>query len=582
MMSNSGHMTMSADGEWIAAVGRGGDGNVTARIWAIDNGQVVSELKLGTNAVHALAISPDRGSLVSIPAEQCVAQVWDIEKKEVTRKTELKTDSIDPRPRYYGAARYSRDGKWLAVGGVESVELLNCATGQIRSFRHPGVQSVVSLDFSLDGRFLAVGRAFVEPNVEIVDLEQMAVTETLTGHRGFIARVAFSHDSRLLASASGDQTIKLWDTHTWNERATLFGHTDEVWCVDFSPDDKFLVSGGKDNLMYVWQVDESGLRNDSILLPEPDQQSVDASPDGKRFVTVKKDDGIVSLWGAAVSEHPELGTNNVSASWVAPDEILLGADNPPQIKAWNLADRTVTSYPLHSTADILGFMHLPGPGLLVAAFWDDGRKEITVTRWDLASRRDLSTCVIHCVKPRDWFRALSKDGRALAVSNGEAIEVYDIVTGKVRSKVSALRETQLRDAQSLKLALSPDGKWLAHAQNDFPRSEIWDTSQDKKVETLYGHNLVSLGIEFSTDGRRMTSFTIGSEPIRIWDTESWQTVFSLDPKPGTFLWNSRFLSDGNTIATNEGIFATEEHWIRLWQAPSWEEIEAAEAPRNQR
>jgi eukaryotic-like serine/threonine-protein kinase len=573
LMSNSGHLTMSEDGEWIAAVSRSSDGNFTARIWAVNGGRAITELPLGDIPVHALAISPDRKSLVAIGTERSIAEVWDIGTKRVAREIELKTESS--LRTYYGAARYSRDGKWLAVGGIESVELLNLESGAKRTFNLPGTERVVSLAFSPDGRFLAVGRAFVHPNVMIVDLEQEGVIHILTGHRGFLTRVTFSHDGRLLASASGDQTIKLWDTRTWKEQATLFGHTDEVWCVDFSPDDKFLVSSGKDKRMYVWQVDAAGQRNNSLRLPEHSQKYVDASPDGKRFVTVKKDAGTVSLWGATASSHPELGTNNVSASWVAPDEILLGAENPSQIKVWNLADRTVTTFPLPFIRGTPEFLHLPGPRLLVAAAWDEERNELTVTRWDEDTHRELSTCLIPSGKSLAWWRALSKDGRTLAVPNlDREVEIYDLVTGVIRSRLSAVTQRARRPPR---LAISPDGNWLATAETDYPRSLVWDASQDRQHFTLYGHNLVTLGMEFSADGRRMMSFSIGSEPVRLWDTESWQTVFSFDPAPGSFLWDSRYLSDGNTIAISEGVFATDEHWIRIWQAPSWEEIEAAEA-----
>ena len=49
----------------------------------------------------------------------------------------------------------------------------------------------------------------------------------------------------MLAAASRDRTIKLWEVSTRQELATLTGHTDEVEAVAFHPDGRRLVSGGR-------------------------------------------------------------------------------------------------------------------------------------------------------------------------------------------------------------------------------------------------------------------------------------------------------------------------------------------------
>ena len=66
--------------------------------------------------------------------------------------------------------------------------------------------------------------------------------------------IAFSPDGKRLASASGDQTVKVWDAMSGQEMVTLKGHTQTVNSVAFSPDGKRLASASYDQTVKVWDV----------------------------------------------------------------------------------------------------------------------------------------------------------------------------------------------------------------------------------------------------------------------------------------------------------------------------------------
>jgi WD40 repeat protein len=70
---------------------------------------------------------------------------------------------------------------------------------------------------------------------------------------GYVNHVAFAPDGARLVSTSGDQTLKIWDTHRAAELATLYGHHGMVNSVEFTKDGRMIYSSGYDGEIRFWE-----------------------------------------------------------------------------------------------------------------------------------------------------------------------------------------------------------------------------------------------------------------------------------------------------------------------------------------
>src|SRR5262249_3271664 len=121
--------------------------------------------------------------------------------------------------------------------------------------RYPNSRPVECVRFSPDGKVLA--SASTDGTIKIWEIPTGKELRTLTANSEWVESVAFHPDGQMLASGSWDRTVKLWDVAT----GQLVGSSIEMergWggvnCVAFSPDGKTIASTWSRNEVKLWEV----------------------------------------------------------------------------------------------------------------------------------------------------------------------------------------------------------------------------------------------------------------------------------------------------------------------------------------
>ena len=163
--------------------------------------------------------------------------------------------------------------------------------------------------------------------------------------------LAFSPDGKTVASAHGDNTVRLWDPITSNETATLKGHKERINTLAFSPDSALLASGSADDSIILWDVREN--RKHAILTGHRDEiRILTFSPVGRRLLASGSVDGTVRFWNANTGN--ELSTFATGhTAWIgdvafsADDTTLASVTGNGTVQIWDIkTGRELTALPI--------------------------------------------------------------------------------------------------------------------------------------------------------------------------------------------------------------------------------------------
>ena len=191
--------------------------------------------------------------------------------------------------------RFSADGRRLATGGNRCCQVWDVASGESRGvFRDDQVREdgagnnedlyMRACCFSVDGKHLIAGAE--DAVLRVWDVQTGQLVRRLAGHVGDI--YAVSVHGGLVASGSGDRTVRLWEGNGGEPRIFTASNDEDgdagITSLSLSPDGRWLLAGCLDRVIRIWDTG-SGRLVETVAGHRDSVYSVALSRDGKTLVS---------------------------------------------------------------------------------------------------------------------------------------------------------------------------------------------------------------------------------------------------------------------------------------------------------
>lgn len=418
---------------------------------------------------------------------------------------------------------------------------------------------VKSLDLVLD-----VDTLNTEHVVEII-YQQQAVfrvrpvtrcTSSLPGHAEAVVSVAFSPDSRHLASGSGDTTVRFWDIMTQTPAHTCQGHKNWVLCISWSPDSTRVASGCKNGTIRVWDVNTGNQLGPTITahtawITAITWEPYHSNPDCRYFASSSKD-GSIKIWDSVLCQNVRVlssHTSSVTALKWGGNGLLYSASQDRTIKVWKVQNssvflsREVTFRTLQGHAHWVNTLALSTDYVLRTEAVVSPQDNIDPS--DKKNRQNLAL---------SRYKAVHDKAGEHLVSGSDDFTLYLWAPEKDTKPVARMMGHQQLINQ---VQFSPDTRIIASASFD-KSIKLWDGRTGKFLTTLRGHVQAVYMVAWSADSRLLVSGSKDST-LKVWSMKTKKLEQDL-PGHADEVFAVDWSPDGQRVASGG-----KDKVIRLWQ-----------------
>jgi WD40 repeat protein len=386
---DQGPMAFSLDRRMMAIGGH--TGNV--RRWDVRTGKTIGGPMIGHHSpVADLAFSPD-GRTIASRDEDGTVRRWDAGDGRLIGEPVIagKGPVISPA----ASLTFSPDGQQLVTGNPD---------GTIRWWNSGSVRSSTNFKFQLDDETQGVG---VSPDGRMIasaDMNFLRRRNAQTGAelgkaipvRDIMFKIAFSPDSRTIATGGAGGTVSQWDAATGAPLGKLIV-TNLGWVGDlaFSPDSRTVAAGGADGTIRQWEARTGEPIGDPMTGDQKLIRSLAFSPDGRTMVT-GSEDGNLRRWDAlsgqplgdpmTAHKDEETALDGVKDVVFSPDGRMIasgGADG--MVRLWDAS----TGHPVGDPAtghqsEVTNISFSPDGSQIVSGSYDD-----TLRWWDAGTGQGI-------------------------------------------------------------------------------------------------------------------------------------------------------------------------------------------------
>ena len=561
-------------------------------IWLYDahTGSEIARLNEKPRDIRTIAFSSDGKKLISADSEGEV-QMWDI------FTTKLLSTFQGPR----------KITNSVSAVSVDRIKLANKQHGNIHlwEFGNETLQPIVT-DIKSDSGFGHSTVMALSPNamlfatamwetdenhrIRVWDANTGNLLFVLEGHTRWIRTLAFSLDSKTLASGDERQRIRLWNMDTGNLSATLKVPTGSFHALAFSPNGKLLASGRSDGTIQLWNAStekQGGLSALRAYVPtltlkahKSRVSTIAFSSDGKMLITASLFDKNIRAWdtttgnkrfvcsghlgnplGLVFSETDSTFTSVYRLNW-----------NSVQLEDWDVNTKNQLSTRFLNVDNEFAAISPDGKTIVAHEYWQKEMMQL----WDVNTRRARATLKEPSKKKRKGpgassFRSeftFSPDSTIIASGRrNNVVRLWDATARQPSGlkKFFGFADTlhprltiQGHPVHVRTLAFSPDGKMLAGGSNG-GHIHLWDAHTGAELFTRIEHSSRITALAFSPDGRTLASGGAGGE-ICFWNTADGTKGSANILKPRATVSALLFSPDGKILVSGSG-----NGILQLWE-----------------